>query len=54
LLQEKAAQGNEGAVALAATLRNIDAEIRDVRAQIGAATANILENEHKINSLISL
>jgi uncharacterized coiled-coil DUF342 family protein len=45
---------DDGNAALLATLRQMDAELSQVRAQIAKTTASIIENERRINELMAI
>lgn len=53
LTRDRAIRSNEASASLSATLRSLDSEIRDVKAQIGQTMARIIENEKKINAFLS-
>jgi septal ring factor EnvC (AmiA/AmiB activator) len=52
-LAERARQ-DDGSASLLAKLRQMDAELLQVRGQIAKTTASIIENERRINELMAV
>ncbi|KAI1726534.1 microtubule-binding protein MIP-T3 domain-containing protein [Ditylenchus destructor] len=54
MLHEATTESGSSTFALASTLRNLDAEIKDVRQHISSVVATIITNEKKIASLMQI